>query len=94
MKRWSILQGNRLFIIISISKFVRSAHLGNEFGKLIREKGILRNRYGYGVGVEVLPKHHKKILMKICGIFSFAWKFKRFHWSTETCQPSQPVKTL
>ena len=48
MKRWSILQGKRLFIIISISKLVRSANLGNEFGKLIRENGILQNRYlGY-----------------------------------------------
>ena len=48
MKRWSTLQGNRQFHIISISKFVRSAHMGNEFGKLIGENGILRNRYlGY-----------------------------------------------
>ena len=48
MKTRSILQGNRLFIIISISKFVRSAQLGNEFGKLIREREILQNRYlGY-----------------------------------------------
>ena len=48
MKLWLILQGNGLFIIISIPKYVRSAHLGNEFGKLIRDNGILRNRYlGY-----------------------------------------------
>ena len=55
---------------------------------------IIHQLYGYGVGVEVLPKHHKKILMKIWWMFSFAWKFKRFHWSNETCQPSQPIKTL
>ena len=48
MKTRSILQGNRLFIIIIISKFLRGAHLGNKFGKLIRENGILQNRYlGY-----------------------------------------------
>ena len=28
--------------------------------------------YGYGVEIEVLSKHHKEILMKICWIFSFA----------------------
>ena len=60
-KRWSILEGNRLFSIINISKFVPIAHLSNEFGKFISENGILRNHYlGYVYFYGMVLSHQHK----------------------------------